>query len=80
MGRHGNSGYEEPLISSGQLSLAAVIFFVLLLFGGAIGFSWYKAGIQQQVWERQGVHMTRWEVFVGSKPIVRQLVQDPATQ
>ena len=41
----------------------------------AFGVAWYSAGLQCAVYERQGVHMTQWEVFCGAKPIVRQLVQ-----
>ena len=37
---------------------------------------WYSAGIQQQVWERQGCKMTQWEVFIGTEPITRYIKED----
>lgn len=50
------------------------IFFV---FGAAtLAFKWYSSGIQADVWRREGAHMTQWEVFVGAKPIVRNIQVD----
>ena len=38
---------------------------------GAPMFAWYKAGLQVEVYRRQGVEMTQWEVFMGAKPVER---------
>lgn len=38
---------------------------------GAAAWGWYKAGIQQEVYRRQGVEMSRWEVYLGAKPVER---------
>lgn len=44
--------------------------FVLLVFGIGAGWYWYRASVQQAVWERQGVHVTTWEVLWGAKPVL----------
>ncbi len=47
---------------------------ILLVVGvGALGFRWYKAGVQQEVYRRQGCEMSRWEVFMGARPIERYM-------
>lgn len=50
-------------IVGGVIALMAII--------GAPMFAWYKAGLQQEVYRRQGVEMTQWEVFMGAKPVER---------
>ncbi len=52
--------------------LALVLFLV-----GASWWNWYRAVVQQEVWRRQGCEMTRWEVFMGSKPIERNMRVSP---
>jgi hypothetical protein len=37
---------------------------------------WYRAGVQADVWRRQGAEMSTWEVFLGAKPIIRGVVQE----
>jgi hypothetical protein len=57
-----------------------VKFAILVLIGlalfvtGAFGLCWYQAGLQQEVYKRQGCEMTQWEVFMGAEPIDRQMV------
>lgn len=55
---------------------AFIIFLVapFIILASAIAYSWYLAGIQVAVYERQGVHMTRMEVFLGAEPIVRPVI------
>lgn len=48
---------------------------VMVIIGFGIG-AWYASGVQADVYRRQGVEMSQWEVFVGAKPVVRQIV-DP---
>jgi hypothetical protein len=43
----------------------------LLLAGGC--WSWYRAGVQSEVYSRQGVEMTQWECFLNMKPIERTI-------
>ena len=62
--------------NSGMWLLASATLFAIAFMGGAIAFGWYRAGIQADVYNRQGAHMTRWEVFIGAKPIVRNMVVD----
>lgn len=52
------------------IAFIALACFALLLILSIIVFpiSWYASGIQQQVWERQGIHLTHWEVFMGAHP------------
>jgi hypothetical protein len=40
------------------------------------GWEWYVAGVQQQVYARQGVQMSHWEIMLGARPVVRPLA-DP---
>jgi hypothetical protein len=44
---------------------------MVLVLGSAASWGWYQAGVQQEVYERQGIKMTRWEVFIGAKPAVK---------
>lgn len=53
--------------------IAIALAIVLLIAGVAGGIGWYRAGVQQAVWERQGAHLTQWEVFMGALPVVRTL-------
>ena len=46
---------------------------VLVLLAILAGWGWYKAGVQAEVYERQGIHMTQWEVFLGAKPAERTI-------
>jgi len=47
---------------------------VLVFFGGFLAWEWYAAGVQREVWARQGCQMSQWEVFMGAKPIERNFV------
>ena len=49
------------------------IIVVGLVLGGALMWGWYRAGIQAAVYEREGIHMTQWEVFIGSRPAERTI-------
>jgi len=44
---------------------ASVALFVVLAL---LSWWWYKAGVQSDVYQRQGIHMTQWETFIGTKP------------
>ena len=46
---------------------------ILLLLACAIGWDLYRSSCQAAVWTRQGAPMSTWEVFMGAKPIVRQV-------
>lgn len=48
--------------------------FVVVLVTVPVAASWYKAGVQQEVYRRQGVEMSRWELFMGAQPVERYLV------
>lgn len=57
---------------------------VLLLLGviaviliGAAGWEWYRAGVQQAVYARQGIIMSQWEVFIGMEPAERVIQVKP---
>lgn len=51
--------------------LIVVFLLCVLLAGAFVAWVWYRAGVQVAVYERGGVHMTRWEVFMGATPAVR---------
>jgi hypothetical protein len=48
---------------------------LLFLFLG-ISMSWLQAAVQVDVYRRQGVEMTTFEVFMGAKPVERY-VREP---
>lgn len=52
---------------------ALVVMFGILGLVVALGiwWIWYVAGVQVEVYRRQGITMTRWEVFVGAEPAER---------
>lgn len=60
------------------ISTAVVVITLLVLASGAIGLGLWRASIQKDVYHRQGVEMTTFEVFMGAKPIERSLVTAPS--
>ncbi len=54
------------------MCVCVLILTYIIVVGVLLG--WYKAGVQTAVYERQGVHMTQFEVFIGAKPITRNMV------
>lgn len=48
--------------------MASVMAIVVVMAGIAFAFDWYKAGLQRDVYKRQGIEMTRWECLLGIKP------------
>ena len=58
----------EKLVAAGAvLSVAAV-------FAAALSLGWYQSGLQADVYRRQGVEMTQWEVFCGAQPVERYVI------
>ena len=53
------------IAATGLVLVAGVISIPFLYLG------WKQAGIQAAVYDRQGVHMTQWELFMGAEPIER---------
>lgn len=53
------------------LALYAVVILLILLVAFVI--AWVRATVQTNVYKRQGVDMSVWEVFLGAKPIERVL-------
>lgn len=48
-------------------------FWPLILIGLIVAslifcWEWYVSGQQVEIYEQQGVHMTRWQCFIGVKP------------
>lgn len=50
---------------------------IAVLLGGFMAIcaavQWYRAGVQADVYRRQGVEMTTWEVMMGAKPVERSI-------
>lgn len=57
-----------PLLLVGLMVLAVLAFAALM-----VAVEWYRAGLQAGVYQRQGVEMTTWEVFMGAKPAERTI-------
>ena len=53
------------------ISSSAALFIAAL--AGFAAFAWYQAGVQADVYRRQGVEMTQWEVLIGCQPAERQI-------
>jgi hypothetical protein len=49
----------------------AVVLLLTAIAAIGIGGKWYTASVQTEVYRRQGVEMTTWEVFMGAKPVER---------
>jgi hypothetical protein len=52
-------------------AVMACVFLAALLL--VVGVHWYRSAVQAEVYHRQGVEMTTWEVFVGAKPAERTI-------
>jgi hypothetical protein len=53
-----------------SLIAAAVVLLVVI---GAVWWGWYKASVQAEVYRREGIEMTTWEVWTGAKPAERTI-------
>ena len=62
-----SSGSDSTVFWTGA-AIAAVC------LAGFLAWGWYAAGVQRDVWARQGCSMSQWEVFMGAKPIERNFV------
>jgi len=38
-----------------------------------VAWEWYVSGVKAEVYRREGIDMTQWEVFVGVKPLERTI-------
>jgi hypothetical protein len=59
------------LIGAGMLLITLAVGTV------GLGWGWYKAGVQVEVYQREGIKMTQWEIFVGAKPAERTININP---
>lgn len=59
---------EEKIILYGLAVLTAITIVASAAWG------WYRAGEQAKQYERQGIHLSQWDVFIGVKP-AEQVVQ-----
>lgn len=62
------SRYERP--GCVMAASVATVGGILLL---ACAWGWYRAGVQKRVYDRQGIQMTQWEVFVGAEPAQKNI-------
>lgn len=61
------NSYRDPSGFGCFIAISAAVTLVIL------GIAWYQAGVQTEVYRRQNVEMTQWEVFVGCTPAERQI-------
>ena len=64
---------------SQKATAVAIAAFLVAFAVSCVGWKWYRAGVQQGVYERQGVTMSRWEVFIGAQPVERYVSGEKAT-
>lgn len=57
----------KPLV----LTCVGAMLLLALCLAGATYWDWYMAGVQAEVYRREGIEMTQWEVFVGARPAER---------
>ncbi len=50
-----------------SIGIVAVLAGILMLL------DWYRAGVQAEVYRREGIEVTQWEVFCGAKPAERTI-------
>ena len=55
------------------LSIMLVLFIVIGIPALAASVQWYKAGVQADVYRREGIEMSQWDVFMGAKPAERAI-------
>ena len=46
---------------------------IAMILLACLGWKWYRAGVQSDVYQREGITISQWEVFVGSKPAERAI-------
>ncbi len=51
-----------------------VVIALLVLIGIGIGVRYYKAETQAEVYRREGIQMSTWEVLMGAKPAERSVI------
>jgi hypothetical protein len=56
-----------------RAKIAVFVAIALFLVFAAPVVKWYRAGVQVEVWKREGIEMTQWEVFMGAKPLERNV-------
>lgn len=76
------SGFDIPTITppknenpDAELTriVGACVFVALTLCLVAV-WHWYWSAVQREVYRRQGVYMTQWEVFIGAEPVQRYVL------
>lgn len=60
-------------MNSDRNSIGCLVAMTVVLILGFLGVAWYQAGLQTEVYRRQGIKMTQWEVFIGCTPAERQI-------
>jgi hypothetical protein len=53
-----------------------VVGFIVAMLSLCVVVDWYRAGVQARIYERQGIKMTQWEVFMGAEP-AEKVIQVP---
>lgn len=56
-----------------KIYIAVLLTVCASIIVGGIWFKWYRAGIQMDVYRRQGVEMSQWECFMNAEPIERYI-------
>lgn len=56
-----------------MLVVSGLLFICAMLMTGCLAFDWYRAGQQAQVYQREGIEITQWEVFMKAKPAERSI-------
>lgn len=59
-------------MNSDDIKMASLYFTVLFAIVSVLAaIHWFMASIQRDVYARQGVEMTTFEIFMGAKPVER---------
>lgn len=60
-----------------NLEFVGGIFLLLAVLAISAGIAWYRAGVQQAVWSREGIELSRWEIMMGAEPKERVFITKP---
>lgn len=55
------------------IAFIVIVLVIVMIPLACAGIGWYRAGVQAEVYCREGIYMTQWEVFVGAKPAERTI-------
>lgn len=66
-------GKPSSASSPAAVNMGCSLLFLVLVLGIGACIGWYRASVQANLWQREGVEITTWEILWGAKPIERNI-------